>query len=145
MQNKVYQNTSKPFATIVSIITILNIFATLFIGFISFYYIGVGDPTSNTIDIEAFIIQKNLQLNMTKALTLFFIVGFIISLVLWLKGRHYWDFIFSGIALLHILVLIYCIAIIQVPRFFYLVVVLDLALAVVILLNRRSQYSSIKI
>jgi hypothetical protein len=138
------QNQTKPFATIVSIIIILNILATFFIGFVAFYYIGVGDPTSNTVDIGAFIKQKHMELVITKALTMFFIIGFIVSMIIWLKGKRYWNFILSGLALLHILVLIYCIAVIWLPTFFHFISALDLAIVVIIFLNRRSQYSSIK-
>lgn len=144
MQNQVYRNQTKPFATIVSITTILNIVATLFIGFISFYYIGVGDPAGDAVDIEAFVIQKHLQLTVVKTLTMFFMIGFIVSLILWLKGKRYWDFMLSGLALLHLLFLVYCINVIWLPTFFYLVSALDLAIIVVIFLDRRLLHSSIK-
>ena len=115
MENQVDRNQTRATTLIVSITTIMNILATLFIGFVSYFVIGVGDPANDNVDIEAFIMQKHLELTVTKALTMFFIFGFIIALILWLMRKRYWNFILSGLALFHLLVLFQCINFVWLP------------------------------
>jgi hypothetical protein len=144
MQNQNYRNPTKPFTIVAAIATILNILITLFLGFVSFYAIGVGDPANDSVDIEAFITQKHLELSVVKALTMFFVIGFIISPILWLRRKRYGNFIFSGLALIHFFVLIYCINVIWLPTFFYLFSAFDLAIIVLVFLSKRPQDSLLR-
>ena len=144
MQNQDFRIPVKPFRTIASIATILNILMTIFIGLVSFYAIGVGDPVSDAIDFEAFYREKQIGLTMVKTLTVFFIIGFATALVLWLKGKQYWSLLLPGLALLHILVLIYCINVVWPRTFFYLFSALDFVIIVVIFLDKRVHSQSFR-
>ena len=110
-----------------------------------FYAIGVRDPVIEAIDIETDYRERYVGLTTVKILTEFFVIGFSVSLILWLKGKRYWSFVFSGLALLHLLVLIYCIDIVWLPAFFYLFSTLDLAIIVAVFLNMRKQDLSLRV
>jgi hypothetical protein len=142
MQNQISRSRIQAVSLIALITTILNIFSTLLIGAISHFAIGVGDPTTDTVDIQAFTMQKHIELQIVNALTIFFTLGFIVCLVLWLKKIRYSDFIFSSLALSHLLVLIYCINVVWLPGSFYAFSILDLGILVTIFLSKRFQDTS---
>jgi hypothetical protein len=138
----------KPSSIMTTLATVLNMIATLLVGFFVFYSIGVSDPPRDNVGdlavIQAFAKQKQLELRVVEVLTLFFVIGFLISLIVWLRKGRPWNFVLSGLAVFHILVLLYCINndLIFLPTFIYLSLALDLVIIVAMLFDKRVRYSS---
>ena len=136
------QNRLKPTALssiIVSMIVVLDILSTLFVGFILFALIEMGDPVQDiSFNLEAFYRQKAHDV-LTLGLIIFtFIIIFIIAEILWIKGKRLWDFVVSGLALVHLVGINYLVAVIEgfQPIIFILSFILDFAILAVIFLDR---------
>jgi len=77
MESQVNRKPLKPFPLVASIVVVLNMLTTLFLGFVSLYSFGARDPASDLIDFDAFNREKLVGLTTTKMLMAFFIIGFI--------------------------------------------------------------------
>ena len=140
------QNRSEPTELsliIVSSLVTLNVLGTLFVGVLLYITIEISDPIfSESFSLEAYYRQNDIDQLTIGVLILTFIIVFIISLILWIKGKCFWDFILSGLALLH-LVGFNCMyyLIVRVDDFQPLILipslVLDLAILVVVFLDRK--------
>jgi hypothetical protein len=141
------QNRLKPTALssiIVSSIVVLDILSTLLVGFILYALIEMSDPVVDiSFDLEAFYKQKDHD-QLTLGLIIFtFIIVFVIALILWIKGKCFWDFIISGLTLMHLVGINYLVAsiygfqlIIFIPS-----LILDFAILAVIFLDRKHSKS----
>jgi hypothetical protein len=135
---------------IATLATVLNIILTSLVGFIVFYSIGVSDPPIDNVGdlavIQAFAKQKQLELTIVEVLTLLFVIGFLISLIFWLRKGRPWNFILSGLAAIHLLVLLYCFnnELVFFPMFIYLSFILDLIIIVAVFFDNRVRYPLVK-
>ena len=103
MQNQVSSRPRIISLIIVSLATIFNLLAALFVGFVLFFAYAVADPANDNINFETFYSQKIHDLWMIGLVTLVFIIIFFVSYVLWLLGKRFSDISLSSITLLHVL------------------------------------------
>jgi hypothetical protein len=144
MVSQIHHKPIKPFSTIASIIAALNILGTLLVGLMIFIVIEVSDPLySDTFNLEAFYRQKDTEQLIVGVLMSAFIMIFIVSLIFWLKGNRFWDFILSGLALVHLVGINYLVGsyLVFLPIVFLCSLALDLVLVVVIFADKSIPYS----